>query len=860
MGKTDFVYKICAVWLLAAAVCFFSCKQAAGGGKKDEPVIPRVTAETVAITVKGGAGVKVNGEKIITAEKGSSWATVKKIAERSISFEDGVEGCGWKLHSLGGGYLENTYIFNEDKTIFAISKPKGSPDPEKIKISVEGDKGIYIFNLTPVTADKGSLWKDVKFSVQDKTASKTGFDISCWKLENENGGVLQDGYSFNQDIYVFAVTELKKYKVTFKQPENGTLTAKLENADFVSGSEVKHGQIITFTAKPDFNYKVKKWTGIDNNTKAGNTVKLCITAVADIAVEMEKNTGKPEITCLNLPGTGTFGTDFNYKHGDTVNIKIKGNAFNTSAFDMNALKIKVADTKNKEFGSIVNKTLEDCETLNISYRFPSFAEVPNLENLKVIAELNGKKMEEQFLPACIENSVLKKWNADSSLEEAKLPEYILEIADAAFKQCGNLRNIDLGNSLETIGIAAFEECRSLISVTIPESVTEIKVNDDGWNMAFLNCSGIKNIEIKNKIIGAGMFLGCTGLQDLIIPPNVLEIGKCAFLGCTGLKEITIPETLKEIDEKVFSKCYGLTKIDIQSSVIGASMFEECSALESITIPVHVTRLKTDRVGRSAAFKGCNSLKTVKLENGILGAAMFQECVGLEKVTIPANITEFQLNDTKWNSAFIGCTGLKDIKIETNIIPAGIFASCYGLEKLYIPENIKEIHRAAFGDCENLMFITVDEKNPVFCCEENIVYTKDKTELVFAPASKTVINIPGTVTKINDGAFFGCMDLRKINIGDNVKYIGEGAFLNCERLESVTIGRGCTEIGEIAFRNCFRIEEMIIKSEVLTNIGRYAFKRLDYKTQFKVKTEEVKNLILGSVSGIKPHQITVDKNL
>ena len=42
-------------------------------------------------------------------------------------------------------------------------------------------------------------------------------------------------------------------------------------------------------------------------------------------------------------------------------------------------------------------------------------------------------------------------------------------------------------------------------------------------------------------IGASAFEGCSKIEDIIMWPDVISIGKAAFKGCLGLKEFKIPE-------------------------------------------------------------------------------------------------------------------------------------------------------------------------------------------------------------------------------------------------------------------------------------------------------------------------------
>ena len=84
--------------------------------------------------------------------------------------------------------------------------------------------------------------------------------------------------------------------------------------------------------------------------------------------------------------------------------------------------------------------------------------------------------------------------------------------------------------------------------------------------------------------------------DIIIPEKVkgndgveyivTSLGASCFEECRGLTSITIPSSVTSLGSSCFSYCSGLTSITIPSSVtsLGSSCFSGCSGLTSITIP------------------------------------------------------------------------------------------------------------------------------------------------------------------------------------------------------------------------------------------------------------------------------------
>ena len=84
----------------------------------------------------------------------------------------------------------------------------------------------------------------------------------------------------------------------------------------------------------------------------------------------------------------------------------------------------------------------------------------------------------------------------------------------------------------------------------------------------------------------------------------------------------------------------------------------------------------------------------------------------------------------------------------------------------------------------------------------------------------VIKFDGNVTKIGDGAFYNCQNLKSITIPDSVTTIG-GAFTLCTKLTSINIPDSVTTIGEAAFNRCDILTSITIPNSVST-IERNAF--------------------------------------
>ncbi|MBQ4585314.1 MAG: leucine-rich repeat domain-containing protein [Clostridia bacterium] len=88
-----------------------------------------------------------------------------------------------------------------------------------------------------------------------------------------------------------------------------------------------------------------------------------------------------------------------------------------------------------------------------------------------------------------------------SLENAKIPDGVLEIGGVAFFSCPNLKSVEIPEGVVTIGYSAFCNCKSLASVILPSTLEEI------IGFAFSNCPSLEKLEIPAsvKLMDFGVF-------------------------------------------------------------------------------------------------------------------------------------------------------------------------------------------------------------------------------------------------------------------------------------------------------------------------------------------------------------------
>lgn len=202
------------------------------------------------------------------------------------------------------------------------------------------------------------------------------------------------------------------------------------------------------------------------------------------------------------------------------------------------------------------------------------------------------------------------WPMGRRDEVCQVPAGILEIGSCAFS--GLMRDIRLPEGLRSIGNSAFGLCIRLESLRIPDSVQEIGANP------FAFCDALRRIEISpqhSRFIWTGEMLIDRYEQRLIaclsaarastcqVPEDVRDVGAEAFLGCTGLQRIVLPRQLERIGSYAFDGCSSLLEIDLPQTLreIGAGAFGGCVSLRRLAIPA-----ETERIAPTA-FVECENL-------------------------------------------------------------------------------------------------------------------------------------------------------------------------------------------------------------------------------------------------------------
>ena len=321
----------------------------------------------------------------------------------------------------------------------------------------------------------------------------------------------------------------------------------------------------------------------------------------------------------------------------------------------------------------------------------------------------------------------------SGITELVLPDTLDSIGSWAFRHCRGIKEIVIPDGIERISSEAFLGCTGVEKIslpfvgpnrepytdgkysfgyifgTVPTSLKTVTLTGDSIpEKAFYKCGSITSILLSGKptTIGKNAFAQC-GIEGIIIPASVTEIGSGAFSGCTSLKNMVIPKGVVEISSSAFSGCSALEEIDIPDSVksIGSYAFSNCQQLKSIRLPEGVAS-----VG-DCAFRSCTTLTDVTLHDSItsMGEDVF-------------DYTAYYNNEVNWENGllYIGnhlvASKLKSlgtnlntltIRAGTKTIASSVFSETGNIKSIVIPNSVVYIGKYALLSCYNITSITFE---------------------------------------------------------------------------------------------------------------------------------------------------------
>ena len=394
-----------------------------------------------------------------------------------------------------------------------------------------------------------------------------------------------------------------------------------------------------------------------------------------------------------------------------------------------------------------------------------------------------------------------------------IPATVTSIGRFAFRCCKFLATVTFaeGSQLKSIGVSAF-------SGTTPAHprFTEIQIPDSV------------------ETIGTNAFHNCQDLESITLPASLKTIESSAFSYCRNLSEIKLPTSLTTIEISVFDGCSSLETVFYDGSLAQWSQINTSNGFLGDSSP---SLVMNDYTAQFISVKDENdpypppktvtitkytgTESTVILPSTInswpvtkIGEAAFQDNTTITSVTIPASVTEIGSN------AFAGCTNLTSVNyagdwsnltIQSGNPAVQDAANEQLFDFEFILNNTAVIVNSYNGTAADVTIPSRYKGKPVTAINN----------AVFPNSAVTSVTIPDSVTSIHDVSFFNCSQLTNISIPNSVTYIGYSAFSYCTSLKSITLPSSLSTISRALFSGCSQLTTIHIPDSV-SSIQFYAF--------------------------------------
>ena len=330
--------------------------------------------------------------------------------------------------------------------------------------------------------------------------------------------------------------------------------------------------------------------------------------------------------------------------------------------------------------------------------------------------------------------------------------------------------------------------------------------------------------------------GCKFYKDVVFIPEkvnyagkeytVTAIGERAFEYNYELLSIVMPNTIRSIKEFAFNGCINLKSLTISSEVseIGDYAFMGLSSLEHLAVDCH---------NKTFDSRGdCNAIIRTRTNTLLVGCKATVIPDGVEVIAGNAfiscqdsSIEPFELNfppsvEIIEPFAFNCCYPLSAVTFSEGLRRIGRWAFMgTSIECLEIPASVTEIDEQAFISCDSLKVIKVKKGNKVYDSRKGCnAIIESATGCLLQGCEGTTI-VPEGVKVISSCAFYGSK-INKIKLPSSLETIERSAFVCCKELKKLVIPGSVRKIHyEILMDS--GVEEVIVENGV-ENIPQSAF--------------------------------------
>ncbi|HEU6645053.1 TPA: choline-binding protein PcpA, partial [Streptococcus pneumoniae] len=242
---------------------------------------------------------------------------------------------------------------------------------------------------------------------------------------------------------------------------------------------------------------------------------------------------------------------------------------------------------------------------------------------------------------------------------------------------------------------------------------------------------------------------------------------------------------------------------------------------SITIPSSIKKIQ------KKGFHGSKA-KTIIFDKGSQlekiedRAFDFSE---LEEIELPASLEYIGTSAFSFSQKLKKLTFSSSSKLE--LISHEAFANLSNLEKLTLPKSVKTLGSNLFRLTTSLKHVDVEEGNESFASVDGVLFSKDKTQLIYYPSQKNdeSYKTPKETKELASYSFNKNSYLKKLELNEGLEKIGTFAFADAIKLEEISLPNSLETIERLAFYGNLELKELILPIVKLFNFGKHVMNGL-----------------------------------
>ena len=594
--------------------------------------------------------------------------------------------------------------------------------------------GTYsvVFKQNGATLSTQTINYGGKATIPEVTTAE-GDVFLCWNTREDGSGANitneQLGY-ITQNLTLFPMFENQKVLVTVVQSEGGTISPETQMVDW--GSDL----VMHFT--PNKNYVLKRIL-IDGDPVGATSEYLLKRITGAVVVSAEFVS---DYIVLDINGGAGEQPNVVY-NGDQTKFMLEGNEPTKSGKEFYYYSTNSADNEQGQNG--------DRYDLGYWYDVPNTSGTTTLFAIYLTASSNYQTAQNYVVvpknvSAIADSAVNMFSGTNNTVKFVTLPRQTSKIGKNAFANCSGLVGVSMSDFVTSIGESAFKSDSALTNFRAPTSLQIL------GKAAFSGCGALAKVtnldatsisEIPNDCFG-----GCSQLEEVILPVNLVRIGESAFVGA-ALKTLNLEETkLEELGSSAFNSCSALTQVTVPSTL--KTMGQAVFMFSGITKVKNFAGTSVSSLEKWTFW--LSSLIQIELPETleIINEQVFASCSELTRVGGLQNTKVTQILD----DAFSGCSKLKNVIFPQTLLTlgGGAYSGCSALTSVTFNSNLKTIGANAFEGCSSLSQLTGLEKT--------------------------------VVATIGDSAFKDCSSLVDVSLPNTIQTIGANAFANCSGLATI----------------------------------------------------------------------------